>query len=161
MEPKPIKEFVVEDRIENYFAVRRKDLLDYTRGQYVRLELGDASGRIKAVLWEPDQFAREELSEGMVVKVRGQVTEYNNKLQVTISKVRLARDDEYSLETILPHSSQTSEWRQARIMKLTEKVENSYIKGLMMAFWEDEAFLDSKNNGLDAGRFDESRTLPV
>jgi 3'-5' exoribonuclease len=142
MEPKAIKDYVVEDRVEAFFAVRKKELLEYARGQYVRLELGDASGRIRAVMWEPDQFAREELTEGMVVKARGQVTEYHNQLQVTVSRVRLARDEEYTLEMVLPHSSQTTEWRQARVMKLTDKVENSYVKNLMMAFWEDEVFLD-------------------
>ncbi len=142
MEPKPIKDFVVEDRVEGFFSVRRKDVAEYTRGQYVRLELGDATGRIKGVMWDPDQFAREELAEGQVVKVRGQVTEYNNQLQVTVSRLRLALDNEYTMEMILPHSSQTAEWRQARVLKLTEKVENSYIKNLLMSFWEDEIFLD-------------------
>ena len=142
MDAKPVKDFVVDDRVENFFAVRRKEILDYTRGQYVRLELGDATGRIKGVMWDPDQFAMTELAEGMVVKVRGQVTEYNNKLQVTVKNVRLARDDEYNIEDVLPHSPQSVEQRRSRLMALTEKVQNTYISSLINSFWNDEVFME-------------------
>lgn len=142
MEPKQISDFVVDDRIDGFFAVRTKNIGEYRRGQYVRMELGDSSGRIKAVMWDTDQFALEELEPGMVVKVRGQVTEYNDKLQLTVQLVRLAQEDEYTLETILPHSSQTKEQRLDRITALTEKVENSYVRQLINSFWEDETFLE-------------------
>ncbi|HVP06489.1 MAG TPA: OB-fold nucleic acid binding domain-containing protein [Candidatus Acidoferrum sp.] len=141
MESKKIKDFVVEDKVEGYFAVRKREVREFTRGQFVSLELGDSTGRIPAVMWDPDQFALTELDEGMVVKVRGAVTEYNNKLQVTVSKIRLATDDEYQLEAILPHSTQSDEQRQARILSLTEKVENAYIKSLLNLFWSDKSFL--------------------
>ena len=143
MEPKPITEFVLDDKIDGFFAVRRKEVLEFTRGQYVRLELGDATGRIKAVVWDPDQFALEELTEGMVVKIRAQVTEYNRKIQLTVSRVRLAEEKEYTIEMILPHSSVPLDQRQARIISLTEKIENSYIKSLVNSFWADEKFFDN------------------
>ncbi len=142
MESKKIKDFVVEDKVEGYFAVRKCEVREFTRGQFVSLELGDATGRINAVMWDPDQFALAELDEGMVVKVRGAVTEYNNKMQITVSKIRLATDDEYQLEDILPHSTQSDEQRQARVLSLTEKVENSYIKSLLNLFWSDKPFMD-------------------
>ncbi len=142
MESKPIKDFAVEDRIEGFFVVRKKEVLDYTRGQYVRLEIGDATGRIRAIMWDPDQYALVDMAEGDVIKLRGQVTEYNNRLQVTIARIRLATDDEYAIEDILPHSPQSVEQRRARLMALTEKVENSYIERLMRSFWDDESFMD-------------------
>lgn len=143
MEPKPIKEFVIDDRIDCFMAVRRKEISEFTRGQYVRLELGDCTGRIKGVMWEPDQFALEELAEGMVVKVRGQVTEYNRKMQLTISKIRLATDNEFTIEMILPHSSIPLDQRRARIISLTEKIENSYIRSLVDSFWSDETYFEA------------------
>jgi 3'-5' exoribonuclease len=140
---KTIKEFVLDDHVESFFAVRDKQIRQYTRGQFVSLELGDSSGRIGAVMWEPDQFALAELSEGMVVKVRGVVGEYNHKRQLTINKIRLAVDDEFTLEEIMPHSPQSYEERKARIFSLTDKIQNSYISSLVKSFWEDEPFLDS------------------
>jgi len=142
METKKIRDFVIKDRIDGFFAVRKKVVREYTKGQFVSLELGDSSGRINGVLWEPDQFALAELEEGMVVKIRGTVGEYNNKIQLTVEKMRLATDDEFQIEDIMPHSTQTVEERKARLLALTDKIENSYIKNLVTAFWEDEQFID-------------------
>ncbi|MFZ5979446.1 MAG: 3'-5' exoribonuclease YhaM family protein, partial [Candidatus Zixiibacteriota bacterium] len=142
MQTKKIREFVIGDRVDAFFAVRKKVVREYTRGQFVSLELGDATGRINAVLWEPDQFALAELDDGMVVKIRGVVGEYQNKSQLTVEKIRLALENEYTLEDILPHSTQSYEERKARLMTLTDKIENSYVLSLVKSFWEDEKFLD-------------------
>lgn len=142
MSDKKIKDYVVGDHITGFFGVRKKEIRDYSKGQYVRLELGDSSGRISGPIWEPDQFIMDDLAEGFVVKVRGAVTEYNNKLQLKIDRIRLATDDEYSLDDILPHSDRPIEERRGRITALAEKIENSYIKALTQAFFDDEPFME-------------------
>jgi len=142
VEAKRIQDFVVDDKVENFFAVRRREVREYTRGQFLRLELGDSSGRIAAVMWEPDQFALHELCEGMVVKVRGVVGEYQSRPQLVVNRVRLANEGEYKLEDILPSSTQSIEERRARIMALTEQIENQHIRRLADEFWQDEEFLD-------------------
>lgn len=142
-ETKKISDYVLEDRITGFFAVRRKVIRDFTRGQFVSLELGDFSGRVSAVWWEPDQFALTELETGMVVKVRGVVTEYKGRLQLTIDQLRLARPGEYELEQILPHSSIPVEKRRVRIAALVEKLQNGYIKALAESLFHDEPFFDA------------------
>ena len=140
MADKKIKDYVVEDNITGFFVVRSKAVRDYTRGQYVQMELGDSTGRINANMWEPDSFALNELEASTVVKVRGLVGEYRGKLQLTVNRMRLATDEEFNLEDILPHSKQSYDQRQARILALTDKIENSYIKQLVQSFWDDERF---------------------
>ncbi|MFQ6008475.1 MAG: 3'-5' exoribonuclease YhaM family protein [Candidatus Zixiibacteriota bacterium] len=142
MENKKIKDLVLDDTVTSFFAVRKKEVREYTRGQYVSLELGDCTGRIAAVIWEPDHFCLTELAEGMVIKARGVVGEYNNKRQLTINRVRLAQEGEYVIEDILPHSAEPVEQRRTRILSLTEKIENSYIKRLVESFWDDEKFFN-------------------
>ncbi len=143
MSSKRIKDFEVEDSITGFFAVRRKEVREFVRGQYVSMELGDCTGRIAAVMWEPDQFALTELETGLVVKAKGVITEYHNKKQFKVDRIRLAQKDDYALEDILAHSSQPIEQRRARIMDLTEKIQNSYIKNLTESFWQDEKFFDA------------------
>lgn len=138
MSQKRISDFTVEDSITGYFAVRKKEVREYTRGQYVHLELGDSTGRIDGKIWEPDQFAMNELESGMVVKARGIVTEYNGKKQLTVDKIRKAESTEFTLEDILPFSKLTLEQRRARILNLTEKIENTYVKQLVESFWNDD-----------------------
>jgi len=142
MENKKIKDLVIDDAITSFFAVRKKAIREYTRGQFVSLELGDSTGRVAAVIWEPDHFCLTDLTEGMIVKVRGVVSEYNNKRQLTVHRLRLAQEGEYAIEDILPHSAEPEEKRKARILALTDKIENSYIKRLVDSFWMDEKFFD-------------------
>lgn len=142
MPQKRISDYVVEDTVTGIFSVRRKEVRDYTRGQYVHLELGDASGRIDGKIWEPDQFALNELGAGMVVKARGAVTEYNGKKQLTVDKIRRAENSEFTLEDILPHSAQPLDQRRTRILELTAKIENTYIKQLAELFWNEEKFFN-------------------
>jgi 3'-5' exoribonuclease len=143
MESKRIVDFVVDDHIEGFFAVRRREVREYTRGRFVSLELGDCTGRVNAVMWEPDQFALEELAEGMVVKARGVVSEYRGNAQVTLNKIRLALDNEYTVEDILPQSEQSPEQRKSRLMTLRDKIENTYVRKLTDTFFDDPVFLDS------------------
>lgn len=142
MDSPKIADLTVGDNVTAFFSVRRKDIREYTRGRFVSLELGDASGRIPAVVWEPDHFCLTDLEAGLVVKVRGTVNEYQNRKQLTVTRIRLALDDEYSLEDILPHSSQTVEQRRERVLKLTEQIENTHIRNLVASFWEDEPLME-------------------
>lgn len=142
MENKKIKDLVIDDSVTSFFAVRKKDIREYTRGRFVTLELGDSTGRIAAVIWEPDHFCLTDLSAGMVVKVDGVVGEYNNRKQVNVNRIRLAQDDEYSIEEILPHSAEPEDSRKARILAVTDRIENGYVKRLVDSFWADEKFFD-------------------
>jgi 3'-5' exoribonuclease len=141
MDSKTIVDFVIDDRITGFFSVRKKTVREYARGRFVSLELGDCSGRIGAVCWEPNQFCLTELEAGTVVKVRGVVGEYNDKQQLTVSRIRLAQSEEYTIEEILPHSSQPIGQRRHRLLSLAERIENSYVKALTDAFFEDESWM--------------------
>ncbi len=142
MDMPKIADFSTGDTITSFFAVRRCSIREYSRGHFVSLELGDSSGRIGGVVWEPDHFCLTDLEAGMVVKVRAVVGEYQNKPQLTIDRIRLAQEDEYQLENLLPQSDQPLDYRRQRIIALTEQIENSYIRRLVESFWEDESFFE-------------------
>ncbi|HOP07772.1 MAG TPA: OB-fold nucleic acid binding domain-containing protein [candidate division Zixibacteria bacterium] len=139
---KKIKEYSPDDHVTGYFAVRRKAVREYARGRFVTFELGDSSGRINAVMWEPDKTALEDAEEGMVVKARGTVGEYQGRPQLLLEKIRLAKDSEYQLDDIMPHSPNPIEDRRGRIRALADKIENSYIKQLTDLFFNDEAWFE-------------------
>lgn len=137
-----IKDFVISDTVTAFLAVRRKDVKEYNGNTYISFEFGDASGRIQAVWWEPDQSAIEELEEGDIVKIKGTVAQYRGKAQLKVVKLRPAKEDEYNLADLLPHSQFTKDELKGKILSLTERVENSYIRKLLDLFWNDQGFFD-------------------
>ncbi len=142
MQTKSIAQYVLDDRIDAFVVVRKAEVREFTRGQYVRMELGDASGRIDGVMWEPDQWTLTELSAGQVVKVRGQVTEYQGKQQLTVQRIRRAESDEFEIREVLQHSQYTRDELAARVRKLTSEVQNTYIRQLLDSFWDDEELFE-------------------
>lgn len=138
-----IKDFVQNETVTAFAAVRKKDVKEYEGKTYLSLEFGDASGRIAGVWWEPDSYAVEEMEEGDIVKIRAVVGIYRGKSQLRVNKMRAAKEDEYDLADMLPHSKFPPDELKARILSLSERVENSHIKKLMSAFWNDEEFMAS------------------
>lgn len=138
-----IKDFVQNDIVTAFVAVRRKEIKEYNGNQFITFEFGDASGRIAGVMWEPSRDAVEDIEAGDIVKIRGPVSDYRGKPQLKVTQIRLAQKDEFDIENIVPRSKKTEEELRERIFELTDMVENDYIKSLMMSFWDDEDFLNN------------------
>ena len=63
MREKYIKDYIAGDNVTDFFALRKIELKTFDRGNFLRLEFGDKSGRIAGVLWDnADQVYRELLA---------------------------------------------------------------------------------------------------
>jgi 3'-5' exoribonuclease len=90
-----------------YYAVQEVRQLKKKDGSpFLRARLRDATGQVEAVIWDNLDEAGVALVVGRVVKVRGQVAKAfkGDGVEITIEKIRLARDDEYSADALLPRS---------------------------------------------------------
>jgi len=142
-----IKDFIQNETVTEFLAVRKKEVREYNGNQYLSFEFGDCSGRIGGVWWEPDNTAVDEIIEGDIVKVKGIVGLYRGRTQLRVGRLRKAKEDEYSLDDILPRSKFSEKELESKINSLTERVENEFIKKLMVSFWADDLF---KKNYLKA-----------
>lgn len=136
-----IREFVQNDTVTAYAAVRKKNIKEFNGNQFISFEFGDASGRIGGVLWEPDRTVLEEINEGDVVKVRGIISDYRGKPQLKVQLLRVAKDDEYDLADILPRSKKTDDELKSRLFELVDLVDDEFITKIMLLFFEDEDFM--------------------
>jgi 3'-5' exoribonuclease len=123
-----IRDFNLHETVTAFLAVRKKEVKEYEGKSFLSLEFGDASGRIAGVWWEPDRSAIEDLEEGMIVKVRGDIQLYRGKDQIRVQKMRPAKEDEYDLADLLPHSPVPLEELRRKVIDLTGKVENGFIR---------------------------------
>ncbi len=137
-----IVDFIPFEAVTVFLVVRRKDVKEFSDKQFLSLEFGDSSGRIAGVWWDPDRSAIEDLQPGMVVKVKGEVQEYRGKPQLKVAKMRPAKEDEYNLADLLASSQFSTEELKSRVLAITDRIENGYIKQLAQSFWSDESFLD-------------------
>ena len=91
------------DVIEGFYLLKSASIRTAANGKpYLNATLADASGTMEAKMWD---FSGKMSSadEGRVVKVRGEITEFRENLQMNIRKFRFAESsDSYVPEDLVP-----------------------------------------------------------
>ena len=143
-----MKEFFVADAarfdgesVTSFFALtslqqRQKKTGD---GQYLALTLGDKTGTIEARMWEEFASAVETCNEGCYVKVQGQVSKYQGKFQITVSKMRLAAAAEVDPADFVPTTRFNVDEMWAELRGYVDAFQNAELRRLVLAFLDDPA----------------------
>jgi 3'-5' exoribonuclease len=109
--------------------------------EYLELKLADASGDLRAFLW--DLRAIEGDMDLVVadafLRVKGQVSVYNGRTQLRLDKVRFAGDEEIGdFSRFFPTSRRPREEMQAELDQLVAGIGDPWIRRLLeMLFVED------------------------
>lgn len=124
--------------ITGFFAAAAKQVRSRKDGgRYFALTLCDRTGQIEARLWETDGAG--EFDPGDVVKVRGQVCRYNERLQINIEKIRRATHDEYDLGDFVPHTERDTGQMWSELESWVASFSDPHLKALLEAFLRDPA----------------------
>ena len=138
-----IRDLKPGEEVSGFFAVRKKELKEYDSRFFLKLELGDASGRLDAVMWEDAAVTNNQLEVGSVVKVKGTVTTYRDDLQINVRNIRPAKPEEFSLDEILPRSRFSKEELEKRFAEEAGRVKNPHLKKLLELFFADRNVFDA------------------
>ncbi|HML45948.1 MAG TPA: OB-fold nucleic acid binding domain-containing protein, partial [Clostridia bacterium] len=111
----PVSEFTKDTRFEGPLLVRSAEQRAASNGsRYLDMMLGDRTGDVNAKLWDG---AYAPPAAGSIVKVRGQILEYNGRLQLRVERMRLATpQDEVALESLVPCAPEKGEDMLAEIL---------------------------------------------
>ncbi len=63
-------------------------------GPYWRLEFRDATGSVGGKIWSPQSQEYPELQAGSLVRVKGRVTSYRDKLELAVESLRVLTEEE-------------------------------------------------------------------
>lgn len=135
----------VGDMVHSEFVVTEKILLPFNQPNrageyYLRLQLADASGSMRAVVWEKAEEIADLFAVGDVIRVRGEVTNFRGP-QVTVYSLELVPEE----EIVRSHLQKTSVFSQEellnRLRAFCREVADPYLQKLLQAFFADERFL--------------------
>jgi 3'-5' exoribonuclease len=107
-------------------------------GQYLALTLSDKTGTIEARMWDDIASAVATCSEGCYVKVQGQVSKYQGKWQMTLSKMRLAAESEVDAADFVPTTKFDIGEMWTELRGYVEEFKNAELRRLVLAFLDDE-----------------------
>ena len=141
-----MKEFFISDaaRFENqavmsYFLLVSFSLRDRkgSGGQYLALTLADKTGQFDARMWEDFAEVLDHCSEGCYVKVQGQVSKYNGKYQITLTKMRSAADSEIDTADFVPTTKFDVAEMSAELRGYVAAFKSEPLRRLVLAFLDD------------------------
>ena len=129
-------------RISQVFLCKQKQSgVSKTGKNYYSLKLRDKTGEVDAKIWSLNN-AIEHFEANDFVMVEGEVRTFNNSPQISINRIRRAKEGEYDEAEYMPASSIPVEKMYADLMDLRAKVENPHLRRLLEAFFvEDQDFI--------------------
>jgi 3'-5' exoribonuclease len=149
-----MKDFYITDaaRFENqpitsYFCLSAISARDRKGGQYLALTLSDKTGQFEARMWDDFADVLQTCTNGCYVKVQGQVSKYQGKFQITISKMRPAADSEIDTADFIPTTQYDVAAMSTDLRSYVDAFRNPHLRALVLAFLDDPsigaAFLEA------------------
>lgn len=120
---------------------------------YYSLLLQDKTGSIDAKIWELNNGIGHFDSMNYV-RVDGQITTFNNALQLNVKKIRIADEGEYAQDDYMPCTKKDVGEMFADLLKLVDSLEHSYYKTLLKSF-----FVDDKETAAEFKRHSAAKSI--
>ena len=126
-------------KVDSFFSVTSKQLRSRKDGgQYLALMLGDRTGQVESRMWDNFSAHLDGFKQGDIVKVRGEVSRYNGRFQLTLDKIRCAEQAEADLSDFLPQTACDVDELWSKLDHCVESISDPHLKALLRAFLADE-----------------------
>ena len=124
--------------VTTHFLVCVKEIRATRDGKaYLRLELGDATGRVEARMWDGFDRMASLFERDDFVKVQARVENYRNKLQLAIEKIRRAEESEVDPADFFAHTKEDVDGMYAKLLGIVASVGNSWLRQLLDSVVQD------------------------
>ncbi|UCB53427.1 MAG: HD domain-containing protein [Candidatus Zixiibacteriota bacterium] len=131
---KPGKEVV------EFFVLRKQEIRDTVDGQrFLKLELGDRTGRIDGVVWDNADQIYESAQTGDVVKIKASVTTYREMPQLKVERLRKAKEEEIDLSDFLPASERDLDSLYDEFKEVVSSIQNLHLRSLLELLLKDSS----------------------
>lgn len=131
-------------QITGLFLVQSKDIRQKKTGEpYLSLSLMDRTGDVDAKMWDNvgeivDTFDRDDF-----IRVKGETSLYQNKLQLTIHRLARVDESEVDLADFLPASKRDADEMFAELEALIASIGNPHLRGLLENVFADEEIAEA------------------
>ncbi len=133
MEHRYLADLFPGQAVDDFYLLKAVSRRTTSAGKpYLSGELSDESGSMDMVVWDYQGTLREE-NAGTVVSVRGDVSEYRGKPQMTVSRIRAAGEqDVYDLSALLPTAPIDAEAAFRYVKELAEGIDDADYRAVAL-----------------------------
>ena len=129
--------------VDSMFLVASKNH-GVTKGgsSYLTLKLLDRSGEIEGRVWERADDLARGFDKNDFVRVRGQATLYQGKIQIRVQDVIRVDESKVAAEDFLPKSAHDPEVMLAELKAILRGIKNPHLLALAEACFADEELMN-------------------
>jgi 3'-5' exoribonuclease len=129
--------------IDSVFLVAAKNHGVTKNGNgYLVLRLMDRSGEIEGRVWERAEELGAGFDKNDFVRVRGQATLYQGKIQIRVHDIAPVDEGEVATEDFLPRSKSDPEAMAEELMAILRGMKDPHLRALAEALFADAGFMD-------------------
>ncbi|MCK4548856.1 MAG: HD domain-containing protein, partial [Candidatus Krumholzibacteria bacterium] len=132
----------VGDRVERVMVVSKKIRRDFSGGKFLLFQFSDRDGILKGVWWEPTKEAETSIGINDVVKVGGEITEYQGGFQLKVAWMEKLEEGDYDPSIFLPTSARNADEVFQSISDVISSIGNTHLKQLLESIFDGEGFRD-------------------
>lgn len=126
---------------ETYLCKSKQSLKTKAGKSYYSLLLQDKTGTLDAKVWELSNGI-ENFDSMDYIHIEGQITSFQNTLQLNIKRVRKSQEGEYDPSDFVPTTTKNIDEMYNEILTIISKMTNPYLSKLVNSFFvEDKEFI--------------------
>lgn len=120
----------------NSFAVRQKRNGD----DFISLVLKDKTGEIQAVMWDGVKDVVSTLETGSYVWVSGRVGTFNDRKQITVSRIKTIPAKDINEDDYVATSDSDPDQMWSELGNLINSIGHLHLRNLLLDFYQDPAY---------------------
>ena len=131
------------ETIRNVYLCKGKRSAETRNGKpYDNLILQDKTGTLDGKVWDPNSGGIADYDEMDFIEVFGEVTSYNNNLQLNIRQIRKVQEGEYVPADYMPTTEKSTDGMYQELMGYVKQIKNPYLRQVVEYYFvHDEAFI--------------------
>ncbi|MHB8905046.1 MAG: 3'-5' exoribonuclease YhaM family protein [Melioribacteraceae bacterium] len=133
LDQKALNEYSTGDELLIFLIVSKCEVKTSKNGKlFLNLELRDKSTALPSKVWDNAEEYAKKLKEGTVVKVAGQIEDFNGAPQIKIDKIRPAQESDNVIpEDFLPRSRRSINEMMDELNQVIDSVKNQHLNKLL------------------------------
>jgi 3'-5' exoribonuclease len=137
-----INQFKRGQSVEGFFLSKEKTVSKTKTGNpYLSLRLADRTGEIEGRVWDKALDLGSLFEKEDVIKVHGEVDEFQGVLQLRVLRLRKAAAGEFDVTDFLPQTAHDVDSMLSEIKGMVESLRNPHLRALLDSFLTDEEFV--------------------
>ncbi len=125
---------------EVYLCKQRQTFLTKAGKPYDSLVLQDKTGQLDAKIWEVGSPGIEESDALDYVRVTGDITSFQGKLQLNVKRIQRVDSAGLDPADYLPVSEQDIPAMYEQLLEYVDKIKTPYLRQVTESFYRDDAF---------------------